>query len=58
VFSFMSPSVACALDIFAWGIFFPVAASFAAAAVQGRSLAKIVRVLLFAMDEPPELPGS
>jgi hypothetical protein len=46
-FSFEWPSIAYALDILAWDIFFPVAALFAATAVQGTGLAKGVRGLLF-----------
>ena len=46
VFSFRWPSLAYALDILAWDIFFPVGALFAAPAVQGAGLARAVRVLL------------
>jgi hypothetical protein len=48
VFAFKWPSISYALDILAWDVFFPIAAFFAAAAVQGRGLARLVRVLLFA----------
>ena len=48
VFSFEWPSVAYALDILAWDFFFPLAALFAAATIQGAGLAAAVRRLLFA----------
>lgn len=47
VFSFRWPSVAYALDILAWDLFFALAAMFAALAVQGSGLASLVRGLLF-----------
>ena len=46
-FAFKWPSISYALDILAWDIFFPIAALFAAATIQGRGLAGLVRVLLF-----------
>ncbi len=48
VFAFTWPSVAYALDILAWDIFFPLAALFAAPCVQGAGLAGTVRGLLYA----------
>ncbi len=48
VFSFKWPSVAYALDILAWDVFFPIAALFAGTVVQGNRLANIARGLLFA----------
>lgn len=48
VFSFTWPSVAYALDILAWDVFFPIAAFFAGAAVRGERLASVARGLLFA----------
>jgi hypothetical protein len=48
VFSFEWPSIAYALDILAWDVFFPLAALFAATAVQGAGLASVVRGLLLA----------
>jgi len=48
VFSFKWPSIAYALDILAWDIFFPIAALFAAITVRGSGLARVVRNLLFA----------
>lgn len=48
VFSFEWPSVAYALDILAWDVFFPLAVSFAAVTVRGPGLAGAVRRLLFA----------
>jgi len=48
VFAFEWPSVAYALDILAWDIFFPLGAFFAAAAIQGSGRASAVRSLLFA----------
>ena len=47
VFAFKCPSLSYAFDILAWDVFFPVAALFAAAAMQRRGLARLVRVLLF-----------
>lgn len=47
VFSFHWPSVAYALDILAWDLFFPIAAMFAALAVQGPGLAAMVRRLFY-----------
>ena len=47
VFSFRWPSVAYALDILAWDLFFPLAAVFAALGVHGSGLASMVRALLF-----------
>jgi hypothetical protein len=47
-FSFEWPSVAYALDILAWDVFFALAALFAALAVGGYGLAATVRRLLFA----------
>ncbi len=46
--SFQWPSVAYALDILAWDLFFPLAACFAAASVQGAGLASAIRKLLYA----------
>jgi GNAT superfamily N-acetyltransferase len=46
VFSFRWPSVAYALDILAWDVFFPLGALFLAPAVQGAGLASRVRALL------------
>jgi hypothetical protein len=46
VFSFRWPSLAYALDILAWDVFFPLGALFLAPAVQGAGLARGVRVLL------------
>ena len=46
IFSFQWPSVAYALDILAWDVFFPLGALFAAATVQGSGLNRLVRVLL------------
>jgi hypothetical protein len=48
VFSFKWPSVAYALDILAWDVFFPLAALCAASAVPGPGLATAARVLLWA----------
>ncbi len=48
IFSFRWPSIAYALDILAWDVFFPLGALFAAAAVQGPGLAQVVRTLLYA----------
>ena len=48
VFSFKWPSVAYALDILAWDVFFPIAALFAGTVVQGNRLASVARGLLFA----------
>lgn len=47
VFSFRWPSVAYALEILAWDLFFPLAAIFAAFAVRGSGRASLVRALLF-----------
>jgi hypothetical protein len=47
VFSFKWPSVAYALDILAWDVFFPLAALFGALVVQGPGLARLARALLF-----------
>ena len=46
VFSFTWPSMAYALDILAWDLFFPLAAIFAAFAVRGSGRASLVRALL------------
>jgi hypothetical protein len=46
-FAFKWPSISYALDILAWDIFFPIAALFAAATVEGGGLAGLVRALLF-----------
>ncbi|MBE0590542.1 MAG: hypothetical protein IH617_21215, partial [Hydrogenophaga sp.] len=46
VFSFRWPSLAYALDILAWDVFFPLGALFLAPAVQGTGLASGVRALL------------
>lgn len=48
VFSFTWPSVAYALDIMAWDLFFPLSALFAALCIQGTGHASLVRGLLFA----------
>ncbi len=48
VFSFEWPSLAYALDILAWDVFFPIAAFFAGTVVQGSRLASIARNILFA----------
>jgi hypothetical protein len=48
VFSFQWPSVAYALDILAWDIFFPLGALLAAAALPANALTRVVRALLFA----------
>jgi hypothetical protein len=47
VFSFRWPSVAYALDILAWDLFFPIAALFAALGIQGAGLACMVRRLMY-----------
>jgi hypothetical protein len=47
-FAFKWPSISYALDILAWDVFFPLAALFSAAAVQGHGLAAFVRLLLLA----------
>ncbi len=47
VFSFRWPSVAYALDILAWDVFFALGALFAAFAVHGPGLARFARLLLF-----------
>ena len=46
VFGFRWPSVAYALDILAWDIFFPLAVGLAAQAIAGAGLAALVRRLL------------
>ncbi len=46
VFSFRWPSVAYALDILAWDVFFPLAALCAAPAISGVGLATAARVLM------------
>ena len=46
VFSFRWPSLAYALDILAWDVFFPLGALFLAPAVRGAGLARGVRALL------------
>jgi hypothetical protein len=46
VFSFRWPSLAYALDILAWDVFFPIGALFLASAVQGSGLAGRVRAIL------------
>lgn len=46
VFSFRWPSLAYAIDILAWDVFFPLGALFLAPAVQGPGLAGRVRALL------------
>jgi hypothetical protein len=48
VFAFKWPSISYALDILAWDVFFPIAALFTAAAVQGHGLVRLVRILLIA----------
>lgn len=47
VFAFRWPSVAYALDILAWDLFFPIAALFAARSIQGPGLARVVRCLMY-----------
>lgn len=47
VFDFRWPSVAYALDILAWDLFFPIAALFAALSIQGIGLSRVVRRLLY-----------
>lgn len=47
VFSFRWPSVAYALDILAWDLFFPIAALFAALSIQGAGLSSAVRRLMY-----------
>ena len=47
VFAFQWPSVAYALDILAWDIFFPIAALLAARAIPGAGLPGVVRGLLY-----------
>lgn len=47
VFSFRWPSVAYALDILAWDLFFPVAALFAARSIQGAGLVSMARRLMY-----------
>jgi len=46
VFAFRWPSLAYALDILAWDVFFPLGALFLAAALEGSGLAGRARVLL------------
>ena len=48
VFAFRWPSLAYALDILAWDVFFPLGAVFAALAVKGPGLARLARNCLFA----------
>jgi hypothetical protein len=48
VFSFQWPSVAYALDILAWDVFFPLGALLAAAALPASTRTQTIRVLLFA----------
>ncbi|WP_332743067.1 hypothetical protein [Hydrogenophaga sp.] len=48
VFAFRWPSVAYALDILAWDVFFPLAAVCAAFSLRGAGLSALVRGLLFA----------
>lgn len=48
VFSFSWPSVAYAMDILAWDIFFPLGALFLASTLLGRGLPRLGRALLFA----------
>lgn len=48
VFAFRWPSVAYALDILAWDVFFPLAAAFAAPTVRGPGHAAVARRLLYA----------
>ena len=48
VFSFRWPSLAYALDILAWDVFFPLAALCAALTVSGPGLAKVARSLFLA----------
>jgi hypothetical protein len=47
VFAFQWPSVAYALDILAWDIFFPLAALFAAPTIQGMGQAGVARRLMY-----------
>jgi hypothetical protein len=47
VFSFRWPSLAYALDILAWDLFFPIAALFAARSLRGVGLASAVRRLMY-----------
>jgi hypothetical protein len=47
VFAFQWPSLAYSLDILAWDVFFPLAASFAAPTVQGVGYAAVARRLLY-----------
>ena len=47
VLSFRWPSVAYALDILAWDLFFPIAAICAALSVQGPGLRNVVRLLMY-----------
>lgn len=48
VFAFRWPSLAYALDILAWDVFFPLAALCASAAFGGPGLGRVIRVLLVA----------
>lgn len=48
VFSFRWPSMAYALDVLAWDIFFPLAALCAAAAIEGSGLLRAARWLMYA----------
>jgi hypothetical protein len=48
VFSFQWPSVAYALDILAWDVFFPLGALLAATALPASTRTQTIRVLLFA----------
>ena len=48
MFSFRWPSVAYALDILAWDLFFSLAALFAGLAVHGAGLARLISALLYA----------
>lgn len=45
-FSFKWPSIAYAMDILAWDVFFPLAVLFAAPVFSGNRLAKLIRILL------------
>ncbi len=47
LFSFRWPSIVYALDILAWDVFFPLAATFAALSVQGAGIARLVKALLY-----------
>ena len=48
MFSFRWPSVAYALDILAWDLFFALAALFAGLAIHGAGLARFISALLYA----------